>query len=143
MFTAASSSGNTEAITKSVDSSGGGSNSAKSVKTVAENDPYEFMSGSSKEPTPDKVTDKSDKSDSSKRAEEKKDSAASGSSVAAPASDNSTGSSSTEKRTSATAAGKEDEEDEVKRKKQRKNEEAVAAGMTLSFLFANSVLLLL
>ena len=71
MFTAASSSGNTESITKSVDSSGGGgSNSAKSVKTVAENDPYEFMSGSSKEPTPDKVTDKSDKSDnSSKRGE--------------------------------------------------------------------------
>ena len=26
-------------------------------KTAAENDPYEFMSGSSKEPTPDKVTD--------------------------------------------------------------------------------------
>ena len=30
-------------------------------KTAAENDPYEFMSGSSKEPTPDKVTDTGEK----------------------------------------------------------------------------------
>ena len=37
-----------------------GSDSSKpstTSKTAAENDPYEFMSGSSKEPTPDKVTD--------------------------------------------------------------------------------------
>ena len=43
-----------------------GSDSSKpstTSKTAAENDPYEFMSGSSKEPTPDKVTDTGNKSE--------------------------------------------------------------------------------